>query len=50
MILEFVFNILNLGPWNDGLIMGFVSKQKAEETPLEEIDFDDVEDCEACKL
>jgi len=26
------------------------SKQKTEETPLEEIDFDDVEDCEACKL
>jgi ribonucleoside-diphosphate reductase alpha chain len=26
------------------------SKQKAEETPLEEIDFDLEEDCEACKL
>jgi len=26
------------------------SKQKAEDAPLEEIDFDDQEDCESCKL
>jgi len=26
------------------------SKQKAEDAPLEAIDFDDVEDCESCKL
>ena len=25
------FNYLSSGPWNEGLIMGFVSKQKAEE-------------------